>query len=259
MCAVYTPPRSLIIGGTHGLGRAYALEVLSQMGEAPIIVGRSANEVRNDPELRGCDFVTADIADPATHQRILDTAFAGEHPPRQVVWCAGIYHRGPLAEMSSEKIDYMTRVHWTGPVQFLRAFHGRMLAHPNKTPYDLIVIGSVFAHVPGRQHSVLAGLKSAKVQFARVFSQELSRDLPGSTVLIVNPWGMKTDFFAGTNTKTDGFMDPRDVARDIEQRIATLPREASRAGKGVWPFEVTFDREKDGSTKILLGPQPPKL
>jgi NAD(P)-dependent dehydrogenase (short-subunit alcohol dehydrogenase family) len=253
---------ALILGGTRGLGRAYAIRLLAQ-GSFPIIVGRDIEEARKDPALAGAKFVKADIGNREDHGKILDAAF-GEFawsPPNQVVWCAGAYHRGPMADMHPDRIDAMTRTHWSGPAAFLGAFHHEAtrggVGGPY-APYDLVVIGSVLAHVPGRQHAVLSGLKAAKVHFTRVFSQELTKDLPGSMVLIVNPWGMKTEFFAGTDTKTDSFMEPDFVAELIERRLAAMPREASFAGKGVWPVEVTLDRAKDGSTVILEGPQPPK-
>lgn len=255
-----TVPRALILGGTRGLGRAYAIRLLAS-GVQPIVVGRSADKAREDSALEGAEFVTADLTDLSTHAAVLDAAFAeGKIAPSQVLWCAGTYHRGPLAEMSNEAMEAMTKIHWLGPTAFLSAFHRRRISvdAAAKQPYDLIVIGSVLAHVPGRLHSFLCGLKSAKVHFTRTFSSELTRDLPGSMVLIVNPWGMKTEFFVGTNTKTDGFMDPANVAQLISEQVAEFSRSASLAGKGVWPVEYTLDREKDGSTKILLGPQPPK-
>lgn len=253
----------LILGGTRGLGRAYAIKVLAQ-GYRPIIVGRSADEASKDPALAGAVFVQADIGNASDHERILDAAFMEEGMdvvPHQVVWCAGAYHRGPVIDMTPEQVEAMTRVHWTGPVAFLGAFHRRVIdacACEMILPYDLVVIGSVLAHVPGRQHAVLSGLKAAKVHFARVFSQELTRDLPGSAVLVINPWGMKTDFFAGTDTKTDGFMDPAYVADVIAEQLAIAPRDPSLERKGLWPVEITLDRDKGGGTKVLVGPQPPK-
>jgi hypothetical protein len=251
-------PRALIIGGTRGLGRAYAIRLLAQ-GVRPIIVGRTAAEASSDPALAGAEFVAADVADAASHGRILDAAFAeAGNPPAQLVWCAGIYHRGPHADMAADAMAQMTATHWLGPVALVGAFHRRMLADAAKRPYDLVVVGSVLAHVPGKQHAVLSGLKAAKVHFARVFSQELSRDLPGSMTLVVNPWAMKTGFFDGAGVKTDGFMDPAFVADVIAAQVENLPRDASRAGRGVWPVEVTLDRGEGGATKTLLGPQPPK-
>lgn len=248
----------LILGGTSGLGRAYAIKVLAQ-GKRPVIVGRTAVGAHGDAALKGAAFIQADIGALCDHAAILETVSGDpEHAPSQVVWCAGTYHRGPMAEMPTDTMLRMTRVHWLGPIAFLGAFHKRMLASPAKRPYDLVVIGSVLAHVPGRNHAVLSGLKAAKVHFTRVFSQELTRDLPGSMTFVINPWGMKTAFFVGTDTKTDSFMEPEYVAGVIAEQVANAPREASLAGKGVWPVEVTLDREKDGSTKVLLGPQPPK-
>ncbi len=257
--AMSTKQRVLVIGGTRGLGRAYAADHLSH-GDGVIVVGRSVDSASVDPILDGAECVAADIGDPFTHNAILDAAFADPtRLPTQVMWCAGNYHRGPLAQMSLEVMDRLTSTHFLGPAAFLGAFHKRMLAHEAKQPYDLVVIGSVFAHVPGKLHAMLAGLKAAKVQFARVFSHELSRDLPGSMTFIVNPWAMKTDFFAGTDVKTDKFMEPAYVVGVINDNVASCSREASLAGKGAWPVEITLDRGEGGATKVLLGPQPPKL
>jgi len=236
------------------LGRAIATElILSDV--QPIIVGRSVEGVKSD--LLDAEFVSADLRDPeSAAAKVLEAVSRNPLPLSAVYWVAGEYHRGPFADQTIEKTASMTATHFLGPLAVLGAIHQLAKNNPDKAPYNLIVIGSVFVHKPGKKHAVLAGLKGAKANFARVFSYELSEDLPGSMTLLVNPWAMKTEFFEGYEMDPkimDKFMDPHEVARIVLDQVGNLPKIAKPP-----IVELTLDRGDNGAIKQLIGPQPVK-
>lgn len=248
--------RALILGGTRGLGRALATELLSR-GMKPIIVGRSAEEAKKDSALLGAEFITADLADPACAETIMSTIFSRSTSlPSTFYWVAGEYHRGLFAEQHQEKMTSMFNTHLLGPLSVLREFHKAAKNQQNKAPYNLVVIASVFVHKPGKKHAILASVKAAKVNFCRVFAYELAEDLPGSMTLVVNPWAMRTEFFNGypmDQKVMETFMDPTEVARIICDQEHALPKDAKPP-----VFELTLDRGEGGSIQQLIGPQPMK-
>lgn len=263
MCAVPPDPRSLILGGTRGLGRAIAIELLRRAREAPredipypIVVGRSIEAAKADPELRGAYCLEADLSDPAGIGKIIETVWECGSVT-QVYWAAGEYHRGAFAEQAPDKTAHMLATHLGGPLAFLSEFH--RIAKRRQEPYALTVIGSVFVHKPGKQHAVLSAAKAFKANFARVFSREMAADLPGSKTLLVNPWAMKTGFFDGYEMDPKavaGFMEPAEVARIILDQVYD-PGWDSKASPMV---ELTLDRDKatPGGILKLVGPQPVK-
>ena len=263
MCHPALRPHALILGGTRGLGREIALELMRRAradapdGQAPwpVVFGRGAEAAKADPALEGVSVHELELAEPDSAETVLAT-IPSCGSVSQVYWVAGEYHRGPFAEQSVEKTAHMLAVHLLGPLSVLGALHRR--AKAGKEPYDLVVIGSVFVHKPGKQHAVLAAAKAAKANFTRVFAHELAADLPGSRALLVNPWAMKTGFFEGYAMDTKAiatFMEPADVARIVLDRLETVPRDAKPP-----MLELTLDRDKDrpGAIVELLGPQPVK-
>ncbi|MBI4433789.1 SDR family oxidoreductase [Candidatus Uhrbacteria bacterium] len=246
--------KAIVLGGTRGLGRAIGIELLAR-GIQPIVVGRSAERVQEaDAELRGAEFVTADLTDPSRAEHIVRAAVANPLPLSAFYWVAGEYHRGAVADQSAAKVLHMAQTHLLGPWAALAEWHRVAKAAPERVPYHLVVIGSVFVHKPGKKHAVLAACKAAKANFARVFAEELAEDLPGSMTLLVHPWAIRTGFFEGypMNPKMiAGFMDPAEVARIIGHHEADLPREQKPP-----IVELTLDRGADGSIVQLLGPQP---
>ncbi len=244
---------ALILGGTRGLGRAIALRCLANKDAegksdpiTPIVVGRTATTAQQTPAFDGSLFVTADLSKVDEHARVFDFLDAAKVKPRYVFWTAGVFHRGPLINTSSVDVDRLTATHFTGPINFLREFHRSRVMSADKQPYRLAVVGSVLAYkTPHRPQAVFSALQAAKVGFARAFAHELSRDLPGSSCLVVNPWGMKTGFFANSDIKTDGLMDPAEVANIIFVSFGSL--------------EINLLRAEDGSIEVRTGAQQPTL
>lgn len=246
-------PRAVILGGTRGLGHAIALELLGR-GVCPLVVGRSAGDAISDPALRGAEFLTADVTRMDAAGKVARAAFTDSRRlPSAFYWVTGNYHRGSFAEQTIEKMVDMFETHLIGPMSVLREFQRAAVAA--KSPYHLVVIGSVFVHKPGKKHAVLSTVKAAKANFCRVFVHELAANLPGSGILLVNPWAIKgTNFFDGYTMDpkmVDSFMDPREVAKIICDEENALSTSAQRP----LMVELTLDRGEGGTIKQLYGPQ----
>jgi NAD(P)-dependent dehydrogenase (short-subunit alcohol dehydrogenase family) len=243
--------RSLIIGGTKGLGRALAIESFTR-GIPPVVVGRSVRLARNDPELEGADFCEADLTDPDSFRNVVLHFRSGIS---HLFWVAGIFLRKPLTECTQEEIVRMTQVHFLGPVQVLSAFHRmqklqRQLADDPGLPYHLVTIASTSSWKMRDDETVYCALKAAKAHFTRNFARELLRDLPMSKVTLVNPGGIKTpEFWAGTGQDMSSYMEPKALARVIWDEVL-LQAEPFR--------EVNIPRDAEGNPVVESGSRAPE-
>ncbi|MEY4744165.1 MAG: hypothetical protein RL272_110 [Candidatus Parcubacteria bacterium] len=244
--------RSLILGGTKGLGRALAIASLAR-GITPVVAGRSAYEARKDPGLAGSVFLSHDLSD-------LDDALKPDFPGylkdvRYVFWVAGAFLRKPLTDCTPDEVRKLADIHFLGPVGTIAIIHrlmkmARPLAGSPGQPYHLVTIASTSSWRVRDDETVYCALKAAKAHFTRNFARELARDLPGSKTALVNPGGMKTPgFWAGSGQDIGAYMEPDDVARII------WDRSAAQAG----PYdEYSLMRNADGSPRVEDGPRTPE-
>lgn len=245
--------RSLILGGTKGLGRAIAIGSLAR-GITPIVIGRTAKEAALDPELAGAEFHAADLSDPDAFlalmmraDRLLDL--------RYVFWVAGIFQRKSLYETTSDDLRSMIDIHLTGPLGALASIHRMMasakpMSEPPGVPYHLVTIASTSSWRMRDNESVYCALKAAKAHFTRNFARELVASLPGSRATLINPGGMKTGLWENSgHPMPSGFMDPADVAKIIWEEV-TGQTEPYR--------EIQIFRNADGSARRERGPRSPE-
>ncbi len=243
--------RSLILGGTKGLGQALAAESVRRM-VTPIVVGRSAERARSDPGLAGCELVAADLSDP---RALLSVMQPDWQDIGYVFWVAGIFLRKPLTHCTIEEVAAMTATHFTGPIGALTWFHhlmqnARPLADPPGQPYHLTVIASTSSWRMREHESVYCALKAAKAHLTRQYARELVADLPGSLVTLVNPGGIKTpDFWGATGQDIGAFMEPEALAKVIWNLVLLQTA----------PFaEIQILRGPDGSPRVEGGPRLPE-
>ena len=143
----------------------------------------------------------------------------------------------------------MIATHFSGPVRVLQLLH-LGLHYTLKHPYHLITIASTSSWKIRENETLYCALKAAKAAFTRNFARELVRDLPGSKITLVNPGGIKTGLFKGTDQDISNFMDPDLIARIIWNDVI---------GQTV-PFqEVQIMRNDDGSPIVSYGPRVPEM
>lgn len=203
---------ALILGGTSGLGLELALQS-AEKGINPIIYGRSVYE-KMSLFPTSARLFRVDLAKPAKIKVInLEDADI-----KYFFWVAGIFKRKSLKDTKRSEIFQLTNVHATGATEFLRQFH--KIAVKKGKPYHLIVVASTSAYKLRENETLYCGLKAYQAAFARNFASELSRDLPGSKVTLVNPGGMKSDnFYRDTKQDISNFMEPKWVAKVIWAKI----------------------------------------
>ena len=245
--------RSLILGGTKGLGRSLALES-AWRGLEPIIVGRSVEQARKDPAFATFShrLMKADLSDPFS----LLGAMPGPlwQDITHVFWVAGIFARKPLVRMTVEEMRQMINTHLYGPLGTLAFLHrlqlnSRPLADPPGQPYHLVVIASTSSWKIRENEALYCALKAAKAHFTRNFARELVTDLPGSKVTLVNPGGIKTpNFWQDTDQAMDKFMEPDELAQVIWNQVQAQTE----------PFlELQIPRDDQGHPEVIRGPQAP--
>lgn len=245
--------RSLIIGGTKGLGRAIAKKSLAAKQQV-IVCARKVGDAPMDRDLYGATLCALDASKPDGIERLFSRP-TGWEDITHVFWTAGTFAHGSLTDMDEDDIHRLTAVHFTGLVCNLAILHRmlkqvRPLADKPGRPYHLVIVSSTSAWRARDNESVYAALCAAKSHFARQFAREITRDLPGSKVTLVHPGGMNNpNFWAGTGRDISQFMNSDKVASIIHLRAMAQSA----------PFdEYSIMRGEDGAPKLKNGPQEPE-
>lgn len=233
-------PCVLILGASKGLGLEIAKETVRRSMIA-VCVSRSQPDTFAWAD-KDRVWRQADIADPAAAFDILK--LHREFPITHVFWVAGIHRKGPIRDANYEDVGVMTRTHFTGPVNILRA----CFRNAWRSPIHLVTVASTSSYRMRENETLYCALKAAKAHFTRNFAAELARDLPGSRTLLVNPGGMRTDFLKGF-ADVSNWMDPAVVAKIIWDRVAAQTKIFE---------EINLLRQPDGSAKVVEGPQTPE-
>jgi NAD(P)-dependent dehydrogenase (short-subunit alcohol dehydrogenase family) len=236
--------RSLILGGTRGLGKMLAVQSLER-GIIPVVLGRSVETAAKDPALAGAEFAAIDLTDPSAAESVAGQVWRGD--VSHIFWVAGVHQVKPLAESAWADFQLMNSIHFLGPLAVLRTCH-RLMLHSPARPYHLVVIASTSSWRMRDNETLYCSLKAAKAHFARNFSRELDRDLPGSRVTLINPGGMATELF----------QDGRDVSMYMSPQVVAECIWSQVAGQQV-PFEeIHIMRDDDGSPRLEFGQKAPE-
>ena len=196
--------RSLIIGGTSGLGLEIA-RLLRDAGDEVIITGRK------NPDERGLQFQKFDLDLGGVLAKEVD-AFVSTLPQiDRFVYSAGFYQEGNITELEEHSIHKMLDVSLHAPIWFTRE-----LLRGQGTLPQYIAITSTAQDVPREKEIVYSAGKAGFAQFAN----SLSLDPRVGKVLVVAPGGIKTTFWQATKHDTSTFNDPVWVAKQIVEALA---------------------------------------
>jgi NAD(P)-dependent dehydrogenase (short-subunit alcohol dehydrogenase family) len=203
---------AIVTGGSSGIGLELARSLLAR-GATVTITGRDGGRLARaaaDLAHPGLDTVAADATDPASWQRVIDSALA-RHPRIDVFVAnhgAGI-RIAPLTEQSPETIERAIAVNLTSVIHGCRA----VLPIMRQAGYGHVVtVGSACSYHSWPTWSVYTAAKAGLVGFTRCLHLEMVE------------WGGKASFYAPGAART-GFKD----AADFEMDQSTLPDGAAMA------------------------------
>ena len=183
-----TGKRVIISGGTTGIGRAIAV-LLASEGAKVFICGRDAQHLADGleriREVGEGDGVALDLAKDDGVKRFFN---AGEKYLSGIdiaVINAAIPAEG-LSTMAAEEVSYAIATDFTAYLMSAHAAQERMLAG------DIVLIGSMAAHVLGPSSTVYAGIKAGIAGFSEALRRELGPK--GIKVALVEPGKTGADF-----------------------------------------------------------------
>lgn len=166
--------RAIITGGTTGIGRATAV-LLASEGVKVFICGRDADHLDDAlariREVGEGDGIAVDLAEPDAIPALFDAAIAYLGGLDVAVINAAIAAEG-LSEMSEADLRYAIATNFTA---YLLSAHAAVerLDRSDEKAADIVLIGSMSAHVLGPESTVYAGIKYGIQGFAEAFRREM--------------------------------------------------------------------------------------
>ncbi len=174
--------RVLVTGGTTGIGRAIAV-LLASEGARVFIGGRDpdhlADALARIREVGEGEGVVMDLAEPDNNRRFVEAGAAWLGGVDIAVMNAAIAAEG-LADMDEDALRYAIATDFTAYLLGAHAALARMEGEG-----DLVLIGSMSAHVLGPGSTVYAGIKAGIAGFAEALRRELGDK--GVRVALVEP------------------------------------------------------------------------
>ena len=173
---------AIITGGTTGIGRAIAI-LLASEGARVFICGRTEEHLDDAlariREVGEGDGMAIDLAENGRIAQFFAAAASYLGSPDIVVVNAAIAAKG-LSEMTEDEIRYALATDFTAYV--LSAHAGQKMLGDKG---DIVLIGSISAHVLGPGSTVYAGMKAGIAGFAEALRKELGPK--GIKVALVEP------------------------------------------------------------------------
>ena len=225
-------PRTLLItGATSGIGRAAAL-LFAALGDNVGAVGRSTERLQavceqaEHDDLKGQILpLEADVTDAEAMQRAAALTVAEFNRLDVVVACAGVGHRGPLADADWADIETTLRTNIDGVLHTVRAAIPALRASGGG---HIVLISSIVGPVPAPYAAAYSASKAAVDAFGRSLRAELRADHIHVSVLWV---GQVHTEFAKNRLGQPGkvasrwpTMTPEYVAGGIVRALERKPR-----------------------------------
>jgi NADP-dependent 3-hydroxy acid dehydrogenase YdfG len=174
--------RAIVTGGTTGIGRAIAV-LLAGEGARVFVCGRDpdhlADALARIREVGEGDGMTIDLAEQGAVERFVAAGADALGGIDVAVMNAAVAAEG-LTDMTAEAVRYAVATDFTAYVMGAHAAAARL-----GTEGDLVLIGSMSAHVLGPGSTVYAGIKAGIAGFAEALRRELGPK--GIRVALVEP------------------------------------------------------------------------
>jgi NADP-dependent 3-hydroxy acid dehydrogenase YdfG len=210
---------AIVTGATSGIGRATAI-ALGREGYALVLSGRREAELLTlATELRtlGAESATvsADIADRASADRLVQTALSRFDGLDAVICCAGRYVRGPVATRTAADFEEALSVNFYGVLHLVYAALPHFL---QKHSGHLVAVSSIDGKKGLPLDAPYVASKSALTGFFDVLRQELRGT--GVRVLTVLPGRVDTPMIATLRVPAvSAKIPPERVARTIARGV----------------------------------------
>lgn len=220
--------RAIVTGGTTGIGRAIAV-LLASEGATVDICGRNEHHLNDALEairqVGTAQGSAIDLAEPDNVERYFADATARLGGLDIAVINAAIPASG-LSEMSARELRYAIATDFTA---YLMSAHEALDAMGNSG--DIVLIGSMSAHILGPSSTVYAGMKAGIAGFAEALRKELGSR--GVKVSLIEPGYTQADFHypdidaekQKQMVREEKMLRPEDIAVAVHYAL-TQPRRA---------------------------------
>lgn len=212
---------AIVTGGSSGIGRAIAREFVAR-GARVALVARSADKLDAAVAELGRDKAASfptDVTDRAALMRLPGLVKERWQRLDFVVNNAGVNHRGPVIERSSDELIAILETNLVAPVLLTHA------ALPLMANDGVIVnVASLAGKVPVPHEATYSGSKSGLRAFARALDTELALDGHGIHVASVCPGPVDTGFFGEDLSRVPDlvFSQPISTAEDVCRAVLLL-------------------------------------
>ena len=187
----------LITGGRSGIGRATAVR-FAEEGARVFTAQRGADD--------HSDSITADLADPAAPQRIIDTVIAQSGRLDVLVNNAGIMQEAAVESMSVEDWTRTLAINLTAPFLMIKA----ALPHLRQTKGSIVNTGSIEGLGSNPMHAAYGASKAGLHGLTRAVAVDHGGD--GIRCNAVAPGWIDTDLNLDF---IDSMADPEAFRRDL--------------------------------------------
>jgi len=181
--------KAVITGGTTGIGRAIAV-LLASEGVKVFVCGRTpqhlSDALERIREVGDGDGINVDLAEPDGVKRFFDAADSYLGGLDVAIINAAVPAQG-LTDMSEDALTYAIATDFTAYLTSAHAAAKRL-----KDQGDIVLIGSMSAHILGPGSTVYAGMKAGIAGFSEALRKELGPK--GIKVALVEPGKTGADF-----------------------------------------------------------------
>ncbi len=205
----------LLLGGTSEIGMAILAEMAQKEALEAVLLGRERAALERAAEMlrdAGCHSVSVmdglDAADPAGHERLLESAFAELGGIDVAILATGALgqERSGLPQDMPAALSLLA-VNFTGAASLLMRVAGRMR---DQGAGAVVVLSSVAAERPRRGNALYGAAKAGLDSLAQALSDALRPQ--GVEVIVVRPGFVRSRMTQGL-AQPPLACDPGDVAR----------------------------------------------